>query len=361
MKKRFLIRFWAYLLFACITAGSSFLLCRSAVRSGQAETEAERENIKRTLLLRLSAEADGAADAFCRTDIPEDERIPLLLSHCSSAAVLSELLSARCGGETVCDCGANLYRAVLHTTVSGGGFSEDETADTLCGAAALLRQASGEILLPKAPPDIETEETDTEITDCLLRLHRLSVSFSDKQRSDTSGSYAEDVISQRYTYDTERVYRPEEAYAAAQRYLGSTASFLCRQTFDPQTGVYRFSCRNGEAVLSAHGGHLLHYVLAPTRNLSSAEDTRSAENMPCLSDAVIRDAALSVVAANGLRAALLPDSDDRSGMRYFFFCKERDTSCAPCVTVGIRCSDGAFLYYEASAFYRIAAEIPSGA
>ena len=348
MKRRARVRTAAFLLAACLVTGTSLLL----VRSADERCREQRRTFCGALTARLAEEADGAAAALSDPDPDRNA----LLSHCSAALALSSLLptAAEEVSDTSGQYGAPLYRLVLRTLLMGEELSP-ETKEAVAEAAQLLCRLALEAVPDasapdKSVPDKSGENADPEAAEIFARLSALSAAAEEQAASLTKPSSENaEAATVSHSYDAERFYHPDEAREAAGRLLGSAASLLRTLSYDEAGGVYRFSCRNGTASLSARGGHLLHFLLAP-RMPSGGLPAQNAGEIPTAE--ALSDAALDFVRNNGLRARLLPGFHDQHDLRYFSFCRDKDAENAPVLTVGVRIRDGAVLYYEAEAFYR---------
>ena len=354
MKRRARVRTAAFLLAACLVTGCSLLLARSADR----RCRELRRTFRSTLTARLAEEADGAAAALSDPDTGRNA----LLSHCSAALALSSLLPTAAEGSsgTPEQYGAPLYRLVLRTLLAGEGKLSPETEEAVAEASRLLcrlsledipdASASDKSAPDKSAPDISVETADTETAEIFARLSELCAAAEEQAASLTKPSSDNaEAATVYHSYDAERFYHPDEAREAAGRLLGSSASLLRAMSYDEAGGVYRFSCRNGTASISAHGGHLLHFLLAPRKPVGGLT-VQNAGEIPTAE--TLSDAAMDFVRGSGLRARLLPGFCDQREIRYFSFCREKDAENAPVLTVGVRIRDGAVLYYEAEAFYR---------
>ena len=342
MKRRARVRTAAFLLAACLVTGCSLLLARSADR----RCRELRRTFRSTLTVRLAEEADGAAAALSDPDTGRNA----LLSHCSAALALSALLpTADESSDTSGQYGAPLYRLVIRTLLTGDELSP-ETNEAVAEAAQLLCRLALEDVPDASAPDISVETADTVTAEIIARLSELCAAAEEQAASLTKPSSDNaEAATVSHSYDAERFYHPDEAREAAGRLLGSSASLLRAMSYDEAGGVYRFSCRNGTASLSAHGGHLLHFLLAPRKPVGGLP-AQNAGEIPTAE--ALSDAAADFVRGSGLRARLLPGFCDQREIRYFSFCREKDAENAPVLTVGVRIRDGTVLYYEAEAFYR---------
>lgn len=358
MKRRARVRTAAFLLAACLVTGTSLLL----VRSAEERCREQRRTFCGALTARLAEEADGAAAALSEPDTGRNA----LLSHGSAALALSSLLptTAEEVSDTSGQYGAPLYRLVLRTLLMEEELSA-ETKEAVAEAARLLCRLALEAVPDTSAPDtsvpdksaphtpaldISGENADPEAAEIFARLSALSAAAEEQAASLTKPSSENaETVTVSHSYDAERFYHPDEAREAAGRLLGSAASLLRTLSYDETGGVYRFSCQNGTASLSARGGHLLHFLLAPRKPLGGLP-AQNAGEIP--TSEALSGAAADFVRNNGLRARLLPGFHDQREIRYFSFCREKDAENAPVLTVGVRIRDGAVLYYEAEAFYR---------
>ena len=344
MKRRTRVRTAAFLLAACLVTACSLLL----VRSAEERCREQRRAFCGALTARLAEEADGAAAALSGLDADRNA----LLSHGSAALALSSLLptAAEEVSDTSGQYGAPLYRLVLRTLLMGEELSP-ETKEAVAEAARLLCRLALEAVPDASAPDIsDPDKTDPEAAEIFARISALSAAAEEQAASLTKLSSEDaEAATVSHSYDAERFYHPDEAREAAGRLLGSAASLLRTQSYDEAGGVYRFSCRNGTASLSARGGHLLHFLLAPRMPLGGLP-AQNAGEIPTAE--ALSNTAADFVRNNGLRARLLPGFRDQHDIRYFSFCREKDAENAPVLTVGVRIRDGTVLYYEAEAFYR---------
>lgn len=342
MKRRTRVRTAAFLLAACLVTGCALLLAHAADEC----CREQRLSFCGALTARLAEEADGVAAALSNSGADRNA----LLSHCSAALTLSSLLpTAAESSDTSGQYGAPLYQFVMRTLLMEKELSA-ETKEAVAEAARLLCRLALEDIPDTSVPDRYGEAADPEAAELFDRLSALSAAAEEQavSLSKTPPENAEKVTVS-HSYDAERFYHPDEAREAAGRLLGSAASLLRAMSYDEAGGVYRFSCQNGTASLSARGGHLLHFLLAPRTPLGGLP-TRTPAELPTA--ATLSNAAADFVRNNGLRARLLPGFCDQHNIRYFSFCREKDAENTPVLTVGVRIRDKAVLYYEAETFYR---------
>ena len=144
-----------------------------------------------------------------------------------------------------------------------------------------------------------------------------------------------------HTYDKETPVTAAKARASLKGVLGRTATLLGDAYTDEDGGVYLFSCRNGYASVSVHGGHVLTLLLFPrTAQSDSAYVTRALteQDLDTIAADVLGDAGVSVSGEASV--------SEKHGIRYYSFSVPGGT-----VTVGLRITDGALRILDTQAFY----------
>ena len=334
-----LIAFTAALL---LLLGGSFFTLQSAERTRtMAQYDADRK-----LFLRIAEEAENAAHLAARIANNDTGETAELLALCHACSVITSCAALH-SDETYVKSAAQLYASAQaraeHALASEQGenavpmwlYTCMQKASTLLSDTAVLLLASEEYELP---------------IDALPLLEELS-SLSDAFSSDPLKVFIAEKAHIAYRFDAERPHTEREIREDLKLALKDTADlFVSLDMPTADEGASNdarciFSCKNGFAELSLRGGHLLHYALYPTQGISADGATTRLSNVDLEER---RDAFL---ARNGMPVRLLTLHTQREehGLSYYTYTRRGEKT--PCVTIGLRNTDGNVFYFDGELFY----------
>lgn len=320
--RRYLVRAVA---FACVAVLLAFSTPVALARERQ-NTARTRQIYAAALLTRMAEEA-YAVNRTLSDELPDPAAIR---ESCSFIGGMASLAAACDPGvrQTASDAAAVFTVIGAHAAVFAATGDNtaviyrrcaDRTAGLLCEAALALGSCH--------PTDIGG-----------------ALSFARDALSDLAASFAPDAVR---SSDTQAATDTPTALAARYRGEVTVSSADAKDALNALPGgggrffsyaetaddCYRFSCKNGYALYSVHGGHLLSYLLIP-RDAHSDHDCVSR----ALSAGDLEEAADTFCASAGVPGtAVGADYTDRHGIRHFTTENAR---------IGVRLCDGHVLSFS---------------
>lgn len=327
------IRVISYLLAAAVlTAASLFAVYNADKRAENAES-AMRERV----LYRMAEEA-AAASKLLDTAAADEDTASVISEHCSVIIACAELLAGY--NDTGAADAAVFYRALRRSLPLDENTSVYQDCAARCAellAALALTEASRAD--NKTPLFGFPDAMNPSASAVPFALAQLSAAFA-PDLSDLSDGQPDD---EKHTYDRESMVSDAEARQKLKALPNCASKFLSHVSTD--SGCYRFTCTNGYAEVSVHGGHLLRYALYPRASGSDAACvTRS------LSDGDLSSCAVGFVCAAGISADddTFQTYEDRHGVRYF----RTEAPHSGWISVGVRMCDGQIVWFNGEAYYK---------
>ncbi len=290
----------------------------------------ERENrITRSVLCRMAEDAY----AVCKELAKETPNLAFIETTCTVLQGYSSVLPAYNpkARQAAADAAA-VFSVIGENT---GLFGSDETNTALIYRRCAERTA--ELLCEMTQALCHTDPMQSSTRDATLlfaaeALSNLAVSFSPygTENADTPLRQQTAPAAAKQFMGESAVSRAEAA-AWLRGLPGSAGVFFSHEETDGD--CYRFSCVNGYAVVSVHGGHLLSYLFAPRDAHSDHACVTRLLSQEDLIEAADTFAKAVGIAQNADNASCT----DRHGIRYF------QTQEAE---IGVRMCDGRVLAFS---------------
>ncbi len=314
----------AFLCLSFAITGASLSLSYLA----QTRATAAQKRASRAVLCRMAEEADAI-----RILLSADETDESLQTHCLILCTAAQLLSGEHStAAAVARDSAAFYRACASVCPEADAQTRTVYRQSAERISTLLSHAA--LSLTEYP---RTAVTPTPLADAAAELAALSHSFCFvPNRFPSEDNTQNDPPAARY--HGEGIVTREEAAALLRALPDNPARFFKKVRIDTED-VYLFTCANGYARVSCHGGHLLSYEIAPRDSHSDA---------PCvmrkLSDGDLETCADTFLAAAHIRATTAgqPFSDRGDVRRFTVSCAEYGTV----MTLGVRMCDGTVLSFS---------------
>ncbi len=318
----------------------------SALNAAIQTREAALYDADRKLLLHIAEEADNAARLATRiseSEVPSQTDLLALCRTCSAVTTSATLHSNTEYSTGTAQLYASVEARAEHALASGDSTDVippwltsclNEAASLLSDTAVLLMASEG-TALPK------------DVLPMLDELSSLCSAFA----PDPLKVFIASETHPSYRFDAERVHTKKEAWEDLAFALEARADLFLsldaptEKEAQKNDAKFVFSCKNGFAELSARGGHLLRYALYPTQGTGSTSAAKPLSEPDLIE---IRDAFLS---RNGMpvRMLILLSEKEEHGLHYYTFARKGDS--APCLTIGLRATDGGVFYFDGEAFY----------
>lgn len=334
-----LVAFTAALL---LLLGGSLFTLQSAERTRiTAQYDADRR-----LFLRIAEEAENAAGIAARIANNDVSDISDLLALCRACSVITSCAALH-SDQNYVKSAAQLYASAQARAEHALAAEQGENAVpmwlyTCMQKASSLLSDSAVLLLAS-----EGYELPIDALPLLEELASLSAAFS----SDPLKVFHVENAHIAYRFDAERPHTDREIREDLEFALKDTSDLFVSLDMPTAEESIRndarciFSCKNGFAELSLRGGHLLHYALYPTQGISSdGANTR-------LSGIDLEERRDAFLARNGMPVRLLRLHAQREehGLCYYTYTRRGEKT--PCVTIGLRSTDGNVFYFDGELFY----------
>lgn len=334
------IRVISYLLAAAMLTAASLFAVSGADKNANNAQHAMRERI----LCRMAEEA-AAASELLDTAASDENADPVISEHCSVIIACAELLAG--SDDTGAADAAVFYRALRRN------LPLHESTAVYKSCAARCAELLAELALTDASrvyrgiPLFGVSDTREAVSDTKnasassvpSALAQLSQAFAPDLPSLSAGQPDDD----KHTYDGESIVSDAEARQSLKALPNCASKFLSHVSTD--SGCYRFTCTNGYAEVSVHGGHLLRYALYARAAGSDATCVTRA-----LSDGDLTSCAVGFVCAAGIYADdnTFRTQEDRHGIRYF----RTEAPHGGWISVGVRMCDGQIVWFDGEAQYK---------
>ena len=339
------IRTVSFLCAAAVVTGAA-LVC---VRAHRRQAEQQSLCYARTVFSRMAEDADAVSVLLSAGKC--DARA--LSDRCAVICAYADLYSGEDSSlsRAAADA-AQFYRALSEKIGLTDGTEVLSPAYAgvyrICAArcAGLLADMALTLNTSEVPDAVSSSPI---LSDTAGQLSALAASFApDPLRIHAAEEDTANALTPLERYHGESIVTQTEAGAFLRGLPGGCGKFLSYDKTIGDGDVYLFSCKNGYAAVSVHGGHLLAYAFSPREAHSDADCVTRA-----LSDGDLLECADAFLSSAGYPATRFSADtgdfvyEDRGGVRYYsglftYGASANGTEAA----VGVRMCDGLVLYFS---------------